>query len=88
MSFEDDESKMPQRAHTIILKSGADSAEELAWELRHFADRIERKALSQGCSGGPSAGTTYSYKVLPDQTHDNYFKQIDEWLDREREGED
>ena len=73
----------PERAHTLIAKFSADTAERLADELRHFADRIDRGEMTVGCIGGPSAGTTYSYRIRPEQTHDVYFRQIDEWL-RER----
>lgn len=73
-----------ERAHTLILKAGADSAEELAWELRHLADMLEQGKLTVGCIGGPSAGTVYSYRMRPEQTHDVYFQQIKEWLAEER----
>lgn len=70
----------PERAHVLIAKFGADTAERLAAELRFMADQIEREQLSTGCSGSPSGGTIYSYKVRPDQTHDAYFAQIEAWL--------
>jgi hypothetical protein len=72
------------RAHSIVLVSGADTEEELAWELRAIADRIQRGEITSGCIGGSSSGSTYSYKVAPEQTHDAYFKQIAEWLESER----
>jgi hypothetical protein len=75
----------PERAHTIILKAGGDTAQELAWELRSLADRIERGELTVGAGGGPSAGSTYSYRVAPEQTHQKYFQEIDAWLERERQ---
>ena len=74
----------PQRAHTLITKIGADTAEDLAWELREMARKIERGEMTVGMMGGSSVGSTYSYRVLPDQTHDKYFQEIDEWLARER----
>lgn len=73
----------PQRAHTLIVSMGADTAEALAWGLRHMADDIERERLSVGASGSPSVGSMYSYRVLPEQTHAAYFAQLDEWLERE-----
>lgn len=72
------------RAHSIVLIAGADTKRDLARELRHMADLIEREQLTVGCSGGPSAGTTYSYRVSPEQTHDRYFEQVNAWLDAER----
>ena len=70
----------PCRAHSIVLKAGADTAEHLAWELRRLADDIEHDRLTVGCSGSPSAGSLYSYRVAPEQTHDAYFSQVDEIL--------
>lgn len=70
----------PQRAHTIILKAGGDTSRDLAHELRHLASLIERGQLSIGGGGGPSNGSMYSYRVAPEQTHDAYFRQVEEWL--------
>ena len=70
----------PERAHVLIAKFGADTAERLADELRFMADQIDREQLSTGCSGSPSGGAIYSYKVRPEQTHDAYFEQIEVWL--------
>lgn len=76
--------KGPQRAHTLICKVGADTAERLAEELRIMADRIDRGEMTVGCIGGPSAGSLYSYRVQPEQTHDAYFQQVDEWLEQQK----
>jgi hypothetical protein len=73
----------PERAHTLVLKAGGDTARDLAHELRHLADQIERGQLSVGCSGSPSGGTTYSYRVAPGQTHEAYFLQVEAWLAKE-----
>jgi hypothetical protein len=75
--------KGPERAHTLIAKLGANTALDLAWALRHMADDIERGRLTEGCSGSPSAGTIYSYKVLPEMTKSRYFAELDEYLQRE-----
>lgn len=74
----------PERAHTVVAKAGADTAEALAWELRRLADLIERGELTVGCSGAPSGGSIYSYRVVP-MTHDEYFQSLHRWLS-EREG--
>jgi hypothetical protein len=70
----------PERSHVLIAKFGADTAERLADELRVMADQIDREKLSTGCSGSPSGGAIYSYKIRPEQTHDVYFAQIEDWL--------
>lgn len=74
-------SKGPERGHTLIAKFGANTAEELAWSLRHMADDIQRGQLTEGCSGSPSAGTIYSYKVLPEMTKSRYFAELDQHLE-------
>jgi hypothetical protein len=74
----------PERAHVLIAKFGADSAERLASELRFMADAIEREQLTTGCSGSPSAGAIYSYKIRPEQTHDAYFAQVEAWLEQQK----
>lgn len=71
----------PERAHTLVVSIGADTALDLAWGLRHMADDIERERLTVGCSGSPSVGSMYSYRVLPEQTHDLYFQQLNAWLE-------
>lgn len=72
----------PQRAHTLIVSIGADTALDLAWELRQMADKIQRGDMTVGTIGGPSVGSMYSYRVLPEQTHNVYVQQVDEWLRR------
>jgi hypothetical protein len=75
----------PERAHVLIAKVGADTAERLADELRFMADQIDREQLSTGCSGSPSGGAIYSYKIRPEQTHDAYFEQVETWLAQQKE---
>lgn len=70
----------PQRAHTIILTAGGDTAERLADELRFIATLIDQGKLSVGMIGGPSTHAIYSYICDPEMSHDAYFQQIDRWL--------
>ena len=74
------QSDAPVRAHSLILKAGGDSAEELARELESLAFRLRTEGLTVGCGGGPSASSIYSYRVAPTQTHELYFRQVDAWL--------
>jgi len=77
----------PERKHTIILKAGGDTLRDLASELRALADRLDRDELTVGTSGGPSCGSTYSYRVNPHQTHEQYFLEIEDWLESERQAQ-
>lgn len=51
--------------------------------MSKIGERIERGEMTVGTIGGPSVGSNYSYRVLPEQTHDKYFRDIDEWLARD-----
>jgi hypothetical protein len=72
--------KAPERAHTIVLDAQADTADDLARELRFLADRVERGDITVGCIGGSVAGSLYSYRVRAEQTHEVYFQAVAEWL--------
>lgn len=66
-----------ERAHTLIVKFGADTIEDLAFALRQMAIDLERGELTVGCSGSPSVGSIYSYRIRPEQTHEKYFADIE-----------
>jgi hypothetical protein len=87
-----DPARGPERAHSLIVSIGADTVDDLCYALNSLSQDARRGALTRGCSGGPSCGWTYSYRHKPEQTHDNYFREIDEWLARDsgsdRNGED
>ena len=74
----------PERRHKLIAVVEADTVQDLADRLENMARDIARGELTQGVSGGGTSGAIYSYKVNPEQTHDAYFKQIEEHL-RERD---
>lgn len=74
-----------ERAHTLIVKIGADTLDDLCHELADMARRLRRGEITTGMSGSPSVGTSYSYKVRPEQTHDKYFQDIEAWLATEQE---
>jgi hypothetical protein len=76
-------SKGPVRAHELIVKIGADTVEDLAWALRTLASDVERGRLTRGCWGSPSDGAIYSYRHDPAMTHDRYFAELDQHLERE-----
>ncbi|MEM8970936.1 MAG: hypothetical protein AAGD43_02575 [Pseudomonadota bacterium] len=70
----------PRRAHSLVGVFCGDTADDLASCLERFADDIRRADVTVGISGSPSDGAIYSYRVTPEQTHDAYFAQINEWL--------
>ena len=78
------ESGGPERAHVLIAKFGANTVDQLADELRTFADRLLMGMVTTGVSGSPTAGAIYSYKVRPEQTHDVYLSAVEAWLEERR----
>jgi hypothetical protein len=74
----------PRRAHELIVKIGADTREALVAEIENFARRVARDDVTRGIMGGSDAGSIYSYQHDPNQTHDEYFRQLNEILERER----
>lgn len=71
------------RAHELICSIGADTLTDLCGELREMARKLECGEMTVGCIGGQTVGTTYSYRVRPEQTHDKYFEDIEAWLAKE-----
>ncbi|MCD4659426.1 MULTISPECIES: hypothetical protein [Agrobacterium] len=74
----------PERAHVLVMTLSADTAEELAAELSRFGDLILQGKVTTGVMGGPASGSTYSYTVRPEQTHDVYFAAVAKWLEERR----
>ena len=70
----------PSRAFRLTLKLEADSRTELAWALRNMADQVDREQLTTGVSGGAYSGAIYELLEDPTQTHQNYFRQVQEYL--------
>lgn len=74
----------PMRAFRLTLKLEADDRTELAWALRNMADQIEREQLTVGVSGGPHSGAIYELLADPTQTHERYFREVQEYLREKR----
>ncbi|MGO7115588.1 hypothetical protein ACCS79_03650 [Rhizobium johnstonii] len=78
----------PERAHVLVMTLAADTADELAAELRRFGDLILQGEVTTGVMGGPASSATYSYRVRPQQTHDVYFANVSQWIADRRVGSD
>jgi hypothetical protein len=70
----------PVRALRLTLKLEADDRRELACALRNMADQVEREELTAGVSGGPHSGAIYELLTDPTQTHERYFREVQEYL--------
>lgn len=78
--------KIPSRAFRLTLKLEADNKHELANALINMAHQIERDQLTIGVSGGYSSGAIYELLTNPEQTHQRYFEQLQEYLRDKKEG--
>jgi hypothetical protein len=74
----------PHRAFELIVEIGADTKEALIAEVENFARRIARNDISHGVICGSDSGAIYSYVERPEQTHDVYFTQLTDLLERTR----
>ena len=77
--------KPPMRALRLTLKLEADDRCELACALRNMADQVEREQLTVGVSGGQHSGAIYELLSDPTQTHERYFREVQEYLKEKKE---
>lgn len=76
----------PIRAYRLTLELGADTAHDMATALISLADRIEREQVTTGMWGGPTDGGIYELLIDPNQTHEQYFKDVRAYLkDKQQE---
>ena len=70
----------PVRAYRLTLRLDADTREDLANALMQMARQIDCDQLSVGVSGGPSSGAVYELLHNPNKTHENYFREVNQYL--------
>lgn len=75
----------PVRAFRLTLRLDADTREDMANALMQMASQLDRDQLSVGVSGGPSSGAIYELLHNPNQTHENYFNEVRQYLAERRE---
>ena len=73
-------SKPPMRSFRLTIRAEADTAADLGSELCRIANQIECGKLSFGVSAGVTSGSIYELLHDPNQTHDEYVKQVNEYL--------
>ena len=74
----------PKRTYSLTLKLDADTLPELASALVNLGRRADRGELTRGVSGGPDSGYIYELLHNPEQTHETYFNQLNEYLARKK----
>lgn len=72
----------PKRKHVVHIEIGADSWQDVLMALRQIQFDIDTHEPGNVSivSGGYSCGYTVKDEFYPEQTHDNYFEQSQEWL--------
>ena len=73
-------SKPPMRSFRLTIRAEADTAADLASELRRLANQVECGELSFGISAGVTSNSIHELLHDPNQTHDEYFKQVKKYL--------
>lgn len=78
----------PERKIVFAAKIGADSMDDLIHELNQIVFELTAYQKNQTsnltASGGYGSGGTWAFKINPSQTHDNYFIEINKWLEEHR----
>jgi len=76
----------PRRQYQLILKMQADTRHDLVCALMSFAAMVDRQEITVGSSGGVNSGYLYDLLVDPTQTHESYFQQLSEYLEKQHRG--
>lgn len=69
----------PRRRYTVDIQIGADDLDEVLSVLRHLEGAV-RSGSQHIVSGGPTSGFTLQVVHDPAMTHDEYFRQVAEYL--------
>lgn len=72
---------VPRRAYELDLKVGADSLDALIGYLRSFETDLHMGKISNGASGGYSAGSSYSLSIDESITHDSWAAANDRYVE-------
>ncbi len=73
---------MPSRHIECGIRIGADSIDDVVRELRHIASELQRNNGFSGISGGVSSNhwAIIAHRMNLSVDHDEYFRQINEWI--------
>lgn len=74
----------PRRQYQLILKMQADTRHDLVGALMNFATMVDRQEITVGSSGGVNSGWIYELLIDPAQTHESYFQQLSDYLEKKQ----
>lgn len=78
-------SETPRRAHVLKIEFGANTLDDLIYQLQQTAiDLRMGKISSRGCIGSPSCCLLYEYSVDESWTKERYFAAIEKALEKDR----
>jgi hypothetical protein len=76
----------PQRAYVLVGKFEADTREGLSLKVQEFADAIAAGSCpGRSIGGGATDSHIIELRVNEAMTHDEYFRQLEAYLDGKRE---
>lgn len=79
----------PERRHVVGIKLQADTWRDVVGHLYDIARYLEEMGPGRELiSGGYSAGYIVIDKENPTTSHDDYFKKLDKFLEKNREGKE
>lgn len=70
----------PTRKHKLTLTIEADTELDLVSSLKQVIHDINISNLRNGVSCGVNSSTSYKYVVDPNMTHEQYIKDLDEYI--------
>jgi len=77
--------EQPKRRIEVVIRVSADDWEHAKRALEYAAEHaIEHGPGCNSTMGGPDAGHIILISENPEQTHEGYFAEVDEWIKLER----
>ncbi len=79
----------PKRCVELTIQIGADTLKDAVAALSHIMYEFDRPdhPLRDMVSGSPSSNFLTHVEVRPAQTHEEYFRQLDEYLKAKKSGQ-
>lgn len=73
----------PRRAHHVIIRAGSDDRAGLIAQLKEVIELLEAPECIAGAAvgGGPSTGYCCEYYIDTNMTHDEYHRQLDQYIE-------
>ncbi len=78
--------EQPQRAHYLRIQIGSDTAEDLISYLADIFEQLKSNDLAEkGLRAASTCGYTYSYSKKENYSHEDYMRDLQQWLNIQKE---